>query len=90
MEITATAWAAGMASALLYFVLAWPLAKLFSFGRGLFQSFQMKLVAVMIFGAVIAPLAETHAPSIRDNALDLISRSETATSVYNQILFMLT
>lgn len=85
MEITATAWAAGLASALLYFTFAWPLAKLFSYGRGVFASFQMKLVAAIAIGAVTAPLAENYAPFLRDRAEDLISRSETASSIYVQI-----
>lgn len=89
MEITATAWAAGLASALLYFIFAWPLAKLFTYGRSLFASFYMKLALVLVMGAVTAPLAERFAPSLRDQALELISRSETATAVYARIMYML-
>lgn len=89
MEITSTAWAAGLAGALLYLMLAWPLAKAFAFTRVLFVSFQMKLLAAVVIGAVCAPLGETYAPAVRDTAERWISKSEHATSVYKEIAALL-
>lgn len=89
MEITATAWLAGLAGALLYLIFAWPLAKLFSYTRLAFMSFQMKLLAALVIGIVAAPLGETYAPYLRDQAEQLIARSEHATHAYNRISSML-
>lgn len=89
MEITSTAFAAGIASALLYLVFAWPLAKAFSYGRVIFYSFQMKLLAALVIGVAGAPLGERYAPYLRDRAADLIAQSETARAVYTQIASML-
>lgn len=83
MDISATAWAAGMAGALLYLIFAWPLAKLFSLTRVMFLSFQMKLIAALTIGVVSAPLGETYAPYLRYHAEQLISKSDTATETYN-------
>ena len=85
MEITSTAWAAGLAGALLYLILAWPLAKALAFTRVLFVSFHMKLLAAVVIGAVCAPLGESYAPAIRDTAERWISKSKQATSVYNEL-----
>lgn len=89
MEITATAWIAGMAGALLYLIFAWPLAKLFSYTRLAFMSFQMKVLAALVIGIAAAPLGEMYAPFLRDQAKQLISKSDHATDAYNRISSML-
>ncbi|MAK62856.1 MAG: hypothetical protein CMK09_17950 [Ponticaulis sp.] len=83
MDISATAWAAGMAGALLYLIFAWPLAKLFSFTRIMFVSFQMKLIAALALGVASAPLGEVYAPFLRDKAQTLIAKSDSASETYN-------
>ncbi|MAP95403.1 MAG: hypothetical protein CMK07_10670 [Ponticaulis sp.] len=89
MAISFTAWAAGMAGALLYLMLAWPLAKLLSHTRLMLVSFQAKLLIALVIGIVAAPIAENHAPYLRDKALIMISKSEHATKAYNTVARML-
>ncbi len=89
MEITATAWTAGMAGAHLYLIFAWPLAKLFSYTRLAFMSFQMKVVAALVIGVVSAPLAERYAPFLKDQAEQLILKSDYATQTYYKVASML-
>ena len=85
MAISATAWAAGMAGALLYLMFAWPLTKVFEMGTGVLSSFPMKVFASLGVGIGVAPLAETYAPMIRETAIYWITRSEDATMAYNSV-----
>lgn len=85
MEISATAWAAGIAGALLYLVLAWPLAMILSYGRVIFHSFYMKFLAAIVIGVSCAPLGETYAPFLETHARRLIGQSDNATHILNSV-----
>lgn len=66
--ITPEAHAAGMAAALIFLMIAWPLAQALSAVRVIFESFWVKLVFVVAVGVAAAPIAEWFSPEARNAA----------------------
>lgn len=64
--ITPIAWLSGMSASMIFLIIGWPLANALSLLRVIFDSFQMKVVLVAALGAGSAPLAERHAPMLKD------------------------
>ena len=85
MEITTTAWLAGLTGALLYLIFAWPLAIALSRARVIFGSFQVKLITAILIGAVCAPLAEHYTPQLLEKTQEAINQSRPATQAYNTV-----
>ncbi len=79
--ISPLAFMSGMFAAGIFMIFGWPLANLLSLARGLFTSFQMKLLLVAVLGAASAPIAERHAPALQ-NVVSFLDHQRHLLPVY--------